>query len=97
MKLANLFAATAALLGLCTASLSFAVDDAAHPCKADEAKLCADVKPGEGRIAACMKEHKDELSDACKKVMAKHHAKRRARKAEHEDGGEAPASGAAAE
>ncbi len=36
------------------------------PCAADAAKFCKDVKPGEGRVAACLKEHEAELSQACK-------------------------------
>jgi hypothetical protein len=36
------------------------------PCAADSAKFCKDVKPGEGRVAACLKEHEAELSQACK-------------------------------
>jgi hypothetical protein len=31
----------------------------------------ADVKPGKGAIADCMKEDTDELSDSCKNAMAK--------------------------
>ncbi|HCC46634.1 MAG TPA: hypothetical protein DEQ38_00715 [Elusimicrobia bacterium] len=38
----------------------------AGPCAADAAKFCKDVKPGEGRVAACLKEHEKELSQACK-------------------------------
>lgn len=36
------------------------------PCKADVEKFCKDIKPGEGRIIKCMKEHESELSEACK-------------------------------
>jgi hypothetical protein len=35
-------------------------------CKDDIKKLCADVKPGGGRIKDCMVAHKDELSPACR-------------------------------
>jgi hypothetical protein len=35
----------------------------------DKERLCKDVKPGEGRIAACLKQHESELSPECK---AKH-------------------------
>ena len=31
-------------------------------CTADAQRLCATVKTGNGRIVACLKEHKDELS-----------------------------------
>src|SRR5438552_13311 len=41
-----------------------------HPCKADHEKFCKDVKPGDGRIIACMKEHAAELSPECKAKMA---------------------------
>ena len=37
-------------------------------CTADAQKLCAGVQPGGGRIVACLKEHKDELSDQCKQA-----------------------------
>jgi hypothetical protein len=36
------------------------------PCKADYEKFCKDVKPGQGRIAKCMKAHENELSPACR-------------------------------
>src|SRR5580692_1857520 len=37
-------------------------------CAGDAQKLCAGVQPGGGRIVACLKEHKDELSDQCKQA-----------------------------
>jgi len=37
-------------------------------CAGDAQKLCAGVQPGGGRIVACLKEHKDSLSDRCKKA-----------------------------
>ena len=40
-------------------------------CRADEKKLCADVKPGRGSLAQCMKSHATDLSDACKEALAK--------------------------
>jgi hypothetical protein len=40
-------------------------------CQADVQKLCAGVQPGGGRIVACLKEHKDEVSDGCKQAIAK--------------------------
>jgi len=36
------------------------------PCKEDIKKFCAEVKPGEGRIIKCLKEHENELSESCK-------------------------------
>jgi hypothetical protein len=40
-------------------------------CKADEKKLCADVKPGRGNLAQCMRSHAADLSDGCKEALAK--------------------------
>ncbi|MDP9012636.1 MAG: cysteine rich repeat-containing protein [Pseudomonadota bacterium] len=37
-------------------------------CADDAQKLCAGVQPGGGRIVACLKEHKDSLSDRCKQT-----------------------------
>ena len=40
-------------------------------CDADIQTLCAGVQPGGGRILACLKEHKDKVSDACKMAIVK--------------------------
>jgi hypothetical protein len=37
-------------------------------CAEDAQKLCAGVQPGGGRIVACLKAHKDSLSDRCKQA-----------------------------
>jgi hypothetical protein len=39
------------------------------PCMADAARLCPNVEPGGGAQIACLKEHKEELSPACKKKV----------------------------
>ncbi len=39
-------------------------------CREDIEKFCKDVKPGEGRIVKCMKEHENELSPGCKANLA---------------------------
>lgn len=39
---------------------------AAHPCADDAQRYCKDVKPGEGRVLRCLKEHEAQLSDACR-------------------------------
>lgn len=36
------------------------------PCAEDLTKFCKDVKPGNGGIAKCLKEHESELSTTCK-------------------------------
>ncbi|HNW44750.1 MAG TPA: cysteine rich repeat-containing protein [Elusimicrobiales bacterium] len=48
------------------------------PCAEDTVKFCADIKPGEGRIAACLKEHEKDLSQACRdrKAVAGKHGKK---------------------
>jgi hypothetical protein len=40
-----------------------------RPCMADAARLCPDVEPGGGAQITCLKEHKEELSPACKKKV----------------------------
>jgi hypothetical protein len=42
--------------------------DARTACASDAQRLCAGVQPGGGRIVACLKEHKDSLSDPCKQA-----------------------------
>jgi len=37
-------------------------------CAEDAQRLCAGVPPGGGRIVACLKAHKDSLSDLCRKA-----------------------------
>jgi hypothetical protein len=41
------------------------------PCKDDIEKFCRDVKPGQGRILKCMREHESELSADCNAVFQK--------------------------
>lgn len=52
------------------ASASVSVTAADQSCKADVARLCGDVKPGQGRIANCLKAHQDEISPECKQWLA---------------------------
>jgi len=46
-------------------------------CTDDIYKLCGDVKPGEGRIRKCVREHRDELSTACREKLDAARAKRK--------------------
>lgn len=43
-------------------------DDA---CRGDIKRFCAGIKPGQGRIAACLKSHRAELSPACREDLSK--------------------------
>jgi hypothetical protein len=82
---------------LTTATLAFLIVPAAAsagpgpegPCQQEVQALCAGVQPGGGRIRDCMKEHRVQLSVACKVAIAdrmlEHAGQRR---------GEAPGMGA---
>jgi hypothetical protein len=63
MKL-GLWIVAGAVFGL--GSSAFAQE---KPCMADAARLCPKVEPGGGAQMQCLKEHKDELSPACKKKV----------------------------
>lgn len=41
-----------------------------HPCREDVQKLCPEVKPGEGRIIACLKAHQAALSAQCQEKLS---------------------------
>ncbi len=68
LKLTALLAGVFCVFLMGTAS---AEQEGGRPCSDDAAKLCKGVKPGEGRIVNCLKEHKDQLSPACKEHIAK--------------------------
>ena len=48
-----------------------AVAAARAACETDVQKLCANVQPGGGRILACLRQHKDQVSDGCKQAVVK--------------------------
>lgn len=41
------------------------------PCEYDLQTYCADVHPGEGRVGACLKKYKDNLTDECTEFLKK--------------------------
>ena len=57
------------LMSFVLATGSDSVTATENPCKADFDRLCGDVKPGQGRIQACLREHKDEISQECKAFL----------------------------
>jgi hypothetical protein len=50
-------------------------------CRNDVKALCGSVQPGEGRIRNCMREHRTQLSNACKLAIADRMLERGANKA----------------
>jgi len=41
----------------------------ANECRDDLQKFCSDIKPGEGRLLACMDKNDKQLSSRCKQAM----------------------------
>jgi len=63
-----------ALLGagvLLAAPVALAEPTPGKACKADLAKVCPGVEPGQGRILACLQGKTDQLSQACKDDVSK--------------------------
>jgi hypothetical protein len=60
---------TVALLSITVATSQQRIRSGA--CAADIKEKCAGVKPGEGRISACVKEHLKDLSEPCQARLAK--------------------------
>ena len=48
-----------------------ALAEARAACDTDIQKLCPGVQPGGGRIFACLKQHKEQVSDVCKQAVIK--------------------------
>ena len=67
LAVAGLVAGSAALAG--GASAPAAGGGRMAACRADAERLCPGVKPGNGGIRACFKEHHQELSAECKKEL----------------------------
>ncbi len=76
------FAICAALVGvLALGSPPLTAQDMPSPgkaCKSDREKLCPGLKPGDGKLGPCMKEHAAELSPECSAAVE---AGKQARKA----------------
>jgi hypothetical protein len=63
------FAVLALAIG-CSGSAVAQTADQSGACKADYDKYCAGTLPGGGRVVACLNKQQNQLSDACKKVLA---------------------------
>ena len=48
---------------------------AREACQPDVAQFCADVQPGGHRVAACLRQHASELSQACQAALPQPRAK----------------------
>jgi hypothetical protein len=55
----------AAQLDRAVGALTYVVNE----CDADLEKYCADIKPGEGRLAACLKKNEAAINERCKQAM----------------------------
>jgi len=64
------FAVLAAAIGCCgAASAQTLTAEQQAACKADYQKYCKGTMPGGGRIIACLNKQRDQLAEACKKVL----------------------------
>lgn len=59
----------------CSGSAFAQSGDGRGACKSDYDKFCAGTAPGGGRVVACLTQQQNQLSDACKKVLASRKAK----------------------
>ena len=62
--------ATAALLFASSAMAQGLTATQRDACQGDFGKFCKGTTPGGGRIIACLASHNDQLTPACKKVLA---------------------------
>jgi len=68
----TLFITAAAVIFVAATSFDLHAQQAGegNPCMPDIKTFCKNVKPGEGRIARRLKQHENELSEACKDYRA---------------------------
>jgi hypothetical protein len=72
MRIRHFAVVSALILGAFVSAESSALAQQAEAmkyCKADVARLCPGVQMGGGRIIACLKEHKMEVSVGCAKAL----------------------------
>ena len=63
------FAASLVVLGAATSANAASRDEQSRACRSDALHFCAAEIPNEAKITACMKQHVDELSPACRAMF----------------------------
>jgi hypothetical protein len=64
------FVILATAIGCCgAASAQTLTAEQQAACKADYQKYCKGTMPGGGRIIACLNKQRDQLAEACRKVL----------------------------
>lgn len=72
-------ASTLSCVALASEPVSPAQRHGAHACSPEVEQFCKGVRPGNGRIAACMKKHESRFSVACKTAIENSETRRRQR------------------
>lgn len=67
MRLQSMLVVTVfvSILSMGTANSQNPIDDAINGCAAELKAHCSTVKPGNGRLVACIKAHEDKVSSKC--------------------------------
>ena len=76
MRIRQLALALLVLLAVISSGSTQAAKAPLALCKADAERICAGIAPGDGKIIACLKQHKDEVSVGCAKALKALKAKR---------------------
>jgi hypothetical protein len=69
MRIRQLAVALLLLLAVITSGSTQAAKAPLALCKADAERMCAGIAPGDGKIIACLKQHKSEVSVGCAKAL----------------------------
>jgi hypothetical protein len=67
--LLNTVAAATLALACAGPALAGETSPIAQACRGDHGRHCSAVRPGGGRIAACLKQHESQLSRACQAAL----------------------------
>jgi Cysteine rich repeat len=69
MRIRQLAVALLLLLAVITSGSTQAAKAPLALCKADAERMCAGIAPGDGKIIACLNQHKGEVSVGCAKAL----------------------------